>query len=174
MKAEIEKVLSPLVGLDLIGIGRAADIESLTFGRHTASKRKDIELAPFVLHICCAWRLLSRGSVFAGSADYDQPDSESTPHEEFEQRLVGSVLLDARHTELREQLNETRYSVLGVQADNTGALKVQLSGDLTIEIFPNASSAEGEEVEFWRFFQPGLDYSHFVVSTAGIDRASDA
>ena len=174
MKAEIEKALSPLVGLDLIALGRAADIESLTFGRHTLLQRTDAELAPFALHISCAWRMLSRGKVFTGSADYYRPASEDTDDEAFERRAVGSVLLDVRHTELRGLLEETRYSVLSIEADNSGALGLQLSADLAIEIFPNASSAEDVEVEFWRLFQPGVDFSHFVVGTNGIDRVSDA
>jgi hypothetical protein len=174
LKDEIEKALSSLVGLDLVSIGRAADLEWFTFGRHKNAESTAEELAPFALHVSCPWRLLGRGQVLAGSTDHRRPAGKDTSEEDFDSRLIGSEWIDVRQQQLREQLEQTRHSVSRIEVDESGWLRLALSFDLVLEVFPDASAAEHDEVEFWRLFQPGLDYSHFVMSSNGVDRVSDA
>jgi hypothetical protein len=172
VKTEIETALSPLVGLELIAISPPGDAEWLTFGRHGDSEPSDTELAPFALRIECAWRLLSSDAVVTGNADNARPASTDTADDALESSLTESFLLNTRHQEFREKIQRTPYSVLGVEADRYGGVRMELSFGCALEIFPSAST-DGDELELWRVFQPGLDYSHFVVSTMGVDRVSD-
>jgi hypothetical protein len=174
LKAEIEKALAPLLGLDLLFIGRAADLEWFTFGHREGSEASDEHLAPFALHASCPWRLSLEGKVLAGSGDHRRLASEDTPEDDFDAGRIGSELIDLRHIEVRKQLEEQPHSVVSIHAEDSGGLQLSLSLGLTLELFPDASMADYDEVEFWRFFQPGLDYSHVVVSSMGIDRVSDA
>jgi hypothetical protein len=174
LKAEIEKALAPLLSLDLLTIGRAANLEWFTFGHHDGSGAGNVELAPFALHAACPWRLLLGEKILAGSGDHRRPASEDTPEDDFDAGLIGSELIDLRHVDVRKRLEEQSHSVVRVHAEDSGGLQLSLSHGLTLELFPDASMDEYEEVEFWRFFQPGLDYSHFVVGSTGIDRVSDA
>ena len=174
MKAEIEQALAPLLSLDLLFVGRAATLEWFTFGHHDRSEGRDVELAPFGLHASRPWRLTLGAEVLAGSGDHRRPATEDTPEEDFDAGRIGSEFIDLRHIKLRKQLEEQPHSVIRIAADESGGLELSLSRGLTLEIFPDASMGESDEVEFWRFFQPGLDYSHFVVSSRGIDRVADA
>jgi hypothetical protein len=173
LKAEIERALTPLLGLDLLTVGRAANLEWFTFGHHDGSEAGDVELAPFALHVACPWRLLLGERVLAGSGDHRRSASEDTSEDDFDAGVIGSELIDLRHLEVRKRLEEQSHSVVSVHADDSGGLRLSLSRGLTLQLFPDASIAEYDEVEFWRFFQPGLDYSHFVVGSTGIDRVSD-
>jgi len=174
LKGEIESALAPLLGQDLLSVGRAGNIEWFIFGRHDAAKGKEVELAPFSLHASCPWRIVAAAGVLAGGGDHRRPASLSTPDDDFDAGKIGSELVDVRHAKLRELLEAKPHSVSKIRAEDCGALHLSLSEGLLIQIIPDASPADHDEVEFWRFFQPGLDYAHFVVSSNGIDRVSDA
>ena len=174
VKAEIEQALAPLLSLDLLFVGRAGTLEWFTFGHHEASENEHIELAPFALHASCPWRLLVGGRILTGSGDHHRPASDDTSEEDFDAGRLGSEFIDIQHIELRKRLAEQPHSVVEISADESGGLQLSLSSGLVLQIFPNASMSEDDEVEFWRFFQPGLDYSHFVVGSTGIDRVADA
>ena len=64
----IESRLSALVGLRLLGIGRAADMATLTFGS------SDDDPRPWHLHVQCAWRLEGPEGIITGRADLRKPE----------------------------------------------------------------------------------------------------
>jgi hypothetical protein len=184
LKAKIEKALSPLVGLDLVSIARSAESEWFTFAYHENAEVVEVELAPFALHVSCPWRLLGHGDVLTGSDDHLRPAEEVTPEEDSDCPLMGSEWrssgsewrvihagwIDVREQQLCEQLQRTRHSVSAIELDASGWFRLILSSELVLEVFPDASRAEHDEVEFWRLFQPGLDASHLVMTSNGVDR----
>jgi len=184
LTAKIEKALRPLIGLDLVSIARSAECQWFTFGRHQDAAPSEVELAPFAVHVSCPWRLMGEGRVLAGSADHRRPAEQETSDEDFDWPLTGSEWrsstsewkvrcsdwIDVREEQLLGQLRRTRHSVLAVEADDSGWVRLVLSLHLVLEIFPHASGAEHDEAELWRFFQPGLDYSHFVVTSYSAER----
>jgi hypothetical protein len=184
VKAKSEKALSPLVGLDLVALARSAEFQWFTFGQHQNAEVTEAVLAPFALHVSCPWRLLGDGNVLAGSNDHRRPAEENTSEEDSDWPLTGSEWrssssewrlmradwIDVREQQLREQLERTRHSVSAIEVDDSGWFRLVLSSELVLEVFPDASRVEHDEVEFWRLFQPGLDASHFVVTSNGADR----
>ena len=50
-----------------------------------------------------------------------------------------------------------------VKGDNEGGLRLELAGELALELVPGQ-----REGEYWRFLRPGTNERHFVVSDAGI------
>jgi hypothetical protein len=73
LQEESETALRPLVGLDLIDAGRAANLQHFTFGRHPTAPEREEDLAEFAIHIVCPWRLLIDGEIMMGDADYHRP-----------------------------------------------------------------------------------------------------
>lgn len=184
MKPEIARALKPLVGLDLISISRSIGSEWFRFGHHQNAAGIEVKLAPFALQVSCPWRLVDHGSVLAGSADHCRPAEEDDLDEDIDLlssesewrpsssqwKTTGADWIDLREQELRVQLERIRHAVSAVEVDASGWFRLILSADLTLEVFPNASRAEHDEVEFWRLFQPGLDASHFVVTSNRTER----
>jgi hypothetical protein len=175
LKAEIQQSLGRLVGLDLIETNRAADLQHFTFGRHPlSSENSEAEFAEFALHLLCPWRLCDSTQILVAHGDYWRPASPFTSDASYESGKIGSRLRDARIEDVRTVLAKSVLRVERIKADDLGGFVLQLAGSFTIEAFPDASSAEHDEVEFWRLFQPRLDTAHFVVSSAGIDRVMEA
>ena len=183
-KPKIEKALRPLLGLDLVSVSRSVESEWFTFGHHHKAEAIEVELAPFALQVTCPWRLLAGGRILAGSADHRRPDEEDPFEEDFdwpltepewltsssEWRVTSLNWIDVREQQLRAQLERTCHSVAAIEVDDSGWFRLVLSFGLVLEVFPNASTTDHDDVEFWRFFQPGLDYSHFVMTSSRAER----
>jgi hypothetical protein len=161
LQDEIETALRPLVGLDLVNTGRAANIQWFTFGRHASAEQHDSDLADFAVHVICPWRLVRDGHVLVGNADYYRPASEDVSDDEFNAATIGSRAIDERIVQVRSDLNARRHVV---KACLVNALGFVLMMDATaLEVFPDGSSVPHSELEFWRVFQPDLAALHFVV-----------
>ncbi len=124
----------------------------------------------FKLHVSCPWRLTNSASVVVGSCDYRRPATADIDEETYDRGLSGSRLLDIRSEHIRSLVG-AGIQVLTVEADPFGGLLVQIAGDLRLEIFPDASAADHDEVEFWRLFELGAP--HVVVGSSGIDYVTD-
>jgi hypothetical protein len=122
------------------------------------------------LHVSCPWRLAGTAGLLVGSGDYWRPATTDTPDEEFDRGVVGARLRDVRNAEVRALLGEG-VEVLAAEADTFGGLELRLAGGLTLEVFPDASHAEHDELEFWRVFEPGGP--HVVVRSDGLDYVAD-
>jgi hypothetical protein len=57
--------------------------------------------------------------------------------------------------------------VRSIVTDQCGGFRLSMSGQLSLEVFPDGSRG-ADELEWWRLFRPGTRGSHFVVSTVGI------
>jgi hypothetical protein len=163
VKESLEPVLAALRGSQMIELGRAGDLQHFTFALPAGGGAR-------ALHVSCPWRLVSPVGLLGGSGDYWRPATPDTPHEEFDRGSVGSRLRDVRNVEVRELLG-SGLEVLAADADALGGLTLQLAGGLSLEIFPDASSAEHDDVEFWRVFEPGS--THIVVGSDGLDYVAD-
>ena len=147
----------------MIELGRAADLQHFTFALPLGGGTR-------ALHVSCPWRLVGPVGLLVGSGDYWRPATPDTPDEEFDRGAVGARLRDVRNVEVRELLG-AGAEVLAAEADTLGGLTLRLAGGLTLEVFPNASRAEHDEVEFWRVFEPGGP--HVVVGSDGLNYVAD-
>jgi hypothetical protein len=109
-----------------------------------------------------------------GHGDYWRPSSDAVEDDAYEDGKVGTRLRDLGNDALCVFLAEEACSVLHVIADDAAGFVVTMERDIVLEVFPDASRSDHDEVEFWRLFQPGLDTAHFVVSSNGIDRVAEA
>lgn len=55
--------------------------------------------------------------------------------------------------------NKGDLTILEIETDAAGTLKLMMQGGIRLEIFPDSSAAE----EHWRFFQPGTGNPHLVI-----------
>lgn len=164
---EILKHLEPLIGLGLSLARRAADLRIFHFGPVRSVEHGLVgELA---LHIQCPWRIEGPDGIVTGSRDLwcpaevgDDLDWESWDHEKGENlqdKCIGS-LLGGFDPQTRSFVS-LRHDLLvtGVEADSFGGAVITLSEGYRLALFP-----AGTRDEDWRFFRPGADGPHFVVS----------
>jgi len=165
-KAVMEE-LKKIVGLPLITAGRACDLIWFGFGRMIKMEDERRggfrEAAEYSLHVQCAWRLTDFEKIIVGSSDRYIPNSESNYNDDFDWDVQGASRCD-------EQLKavfsgfENGFIVKDVASDIFGGIKICLTEDLLLEIFPDNST----EDEAWRFFRGGWDAPHLVVTGKGI------
>lgn len=163
MRERLGPALAALRGTQLIELGRAADLQHFTFVLPAGGGTR-------ALHVSCPWRLVGPAGLLVGSGDYWRPATPDTPDEEFDRGAVGARLRDVRNAEVRALLG-AGVEVLAAEADALGGLTLRLAGGLTLEVFPDASQAEHDELEFWRLFEPGGP--HVVVGSDGLDYVAD-
>lgn len=157
--------LSRLTESRLTEVGRAADLQLFTF------RRRSTDATVLSLHVSCPWRLTGEGSVIAGGGDYWRPASSETDESHVESGAVGTRLGDVRNAELRRLLGADGLEVLTADIDAFGGITVELTGRVKLELFPDASPADHDPVEFWRLIEH--DGPHTVAGTDGIDYVTD-
>ena len=158
--AVIQKTLTPLVGLPLRCIGRAADLLWVQFGemRELPDRRGGTRsVGEWALHVQCPWRitrppaiLVARGDCFY-EADSDEPYDWDAARESRFDRCAAP---------LNREFESSPPAVEAVVADVVGGFSLRLTGGFIFEAFPDHST--GSDSEHWRFFQPGRDERHFV------------
>lgn len=147
--------LSQLVGAQLTGTGRAANLQHFTF--LVADDRT------FHLHLECPWRLTEGSQILGGAADYWRASRSDVTEEALDAGEIGATLRDIRNETLRQRIADG-LRVSSATVDGFGGFLLVL-GSLHIETFPDASSTAHDEWEFWRLFPHGGP--HFVVTTNG-------
>jgi hypothetical protein len=152
----IEQRLSALVGLDLSGVGYAADMLTLQFGplRKAPSRRGTVRhIGLWALHIQCDWRLEQDGHVLASYPDFAiSEDSIRVTAHRIRDWLVSSGAT----------------KVQSVAVDENAGVELVLSRGFHIFITPDGA----EDDEDWRFFAPGVDAAHFVIEGGKIQPGS--
>ena len=147
MKTEIEQALAPLVGLPLVSSGYAG-MQWFSFGslrtipNHKGGMR---EVGEYALHLQCSWRIVANDRVVIGASDSAERIKTFFASDYVEPLVVETVQVGA-----------------------AGAFRLLLSHAHVFEVFPDSSSSD-EYSEQWRFFQPGKDADHFVVTPLGIE-----
>jgi hypothetical protein len=168
MKAKIEKAISVLTGSSLWTFRRTADLAVFHFGEKEEVKTfhgEKAETGEYALHVQCAWRLSRADRVITGSGDlYDPVGIQSEkPDPDFDWKKQPNCV-----DELMQSLfeNDTRQLVVQrVEVGVAASLCIHLEHGFFLEIFPNDSAID----EYWRFFKPGKDEPHFVVTGNGIE-----
>lgn len=176
MREQIEKALECLIGLSFWGAGRTLNLLSFQFGprqkRISWRDGRESEVGTYALHVQCAWRIVRGGRILAASddrfRDWDDED-EVVYHVDGEAYVwskSSSTLLDQLLSRFFGQCEQTPIFVQTVQVDDLGGVIITLSDGITLTLFPNASA---DDEEYWRFFRPGKDEPHLVVTAQGIE-----
>lgn len=164
----IERTLAVLVGLPLWASGRAA-LQWFQFGARQVVM--DVrggrrEAGTYALHVDCAWRLVEAGRIVVGSGDRFYRAGGDPYHDldDFDWDRPGDNRCDERMAQFFEQHDEDALTIVGVQADASGGLRLRFRGGCALEVFPVDSLPD----EFWRLLQPAAATPHFVVTGLGI------
>lgn len=155
-KGYIGQHLSVLVGLNVSGVGHAADMLTLQFGalREVTNLRGKVkQVGEWALHIQCKWQLERAGEIVATQDDLAGSDTDAH----------GAT---ARLDELL--LKHEPTSVKDVLAGEFGNVDIVLSRGLILRVTANGTADE----EDWRFFAPGADAPHLVIEGGKIEPGS--
>lgn len=152
-KGYIGRHLSVLVGLNVSGVGHAADMLTMQFGalREVTNLRGKVkQVGEWAWHIQCKWRLEQAGAVVATQDDLAGSDTDAH----------GTI---DRLNELLVKHEPT--SVKGVSVGEFGNADIVLSRGLILRVTANGIADE----EDWRFFAPGVDAPHLVIEGGKIE-----
>ena len=161
----MERVLAPLVGLRMWGLGRDADVLSVEFG-----EQRDVDgaaVGAYTLRIACAWRIAGPTTLLVASGDLFTPADENADLESFDWDVRGASWWDVRMDDVRRSL-EQPVMITTFLADSYGGLRLVATGGIEVEIFPNSSAAPHVETEFWRLIRAGDSEDYVSVGTTGI------
>jgi hypothetical protein len=164
MKNEIEAALSVLIGESLSSSTRVADIETFQFAGTPGQ-------GAFALQVRCPWRLTSGGTIVAGYDDvrYPKGGNPSAEPPGFRWEAEGANRRDERLQSFFDDHRATLPMVSSLEADDLGSLRLTLDQNVRLELFPDDSLDDVTDSERWRFFQPGTDGPHFLVTGGGCD-----
>lgn len=158
MEQETQQALMSLVGLSLVAAGRLPSIEWLEFEAATSQAEQNDKC---VLHLECMWRITSDVKILVAWTDrYLSVDGEEADVEIIGEGNLCDTLM---HDLILHESSQT-LTVTEVLTDQFGGFKLLLSGDLTLEVFPDISWPS----EYWRLFKPGQRESHFAMKSNGV------
>ena len=165
LRASAMEALGVLSGMSLWVSNRAVDMEMFQFGqRHegTDKRGQPTRWGDYALHVQCPWRIVDPDHIIVGYQDVYR--SLTGVHlEGLEWDVQGGNLRDRRLTELFDRSGMGPLVVEAVEVDAAGTIHMALGRGIALEVFPDASAANGEE-EQWRFFMVDSESDHFVVS----------
>jgi hypothetical protein len=153
MKEQIAHRLSALVGFNLSGAGRAADMLTLQFGplRDVTTRRGTIKrVGVWSLHIQCGWKIERSGANFASSPDFAVSEDNTRATLERIRELVA---------------NGGPFTVNRISVGDNANVTVFMSENLRLVISTDAAPDE----EDWRFFESSSSGKHFVIQGGKID-----
>ena len=166
LETTANEVLQCLVGLPWSIARRAASMANFHFGNISYGEQESV--GQFSLHLQCPWRIEHAGDVFVGASDLWEP---ADPNEEIDWSTwdyeKDENLRDSRLQQLLNGVcsatgssrNETDILVVeSVLVDSTGDVRISLSGDYSLVVFPDGSVGEQ-----WRLL-PFPKGEHFVYS----------
>jgi hypothetical protein len=158
----IQQALTPLTGLPLRSIGRAANLLWLHFGKmrkvatHGGATKT---VGDWAIHVQCAWRLCRQGRIEVAYRDYyyspngDALDDWDTP---------GQSRFDQQAASLVAGFETRPPEVLSFTTDDVGGFSLVLSDGYRLDVFPDDSSRD-DYSEHWRLFVPASEKEHFVI-----------
>ncbi|MBF6330304.1 hypothetical protein [Nocardia transvalensis] len=159
----IEIGVRALVGSRLRDVSRAADLVGLHFGeiRDVLTwKGETRKVHEHALHLQCPFRLDDPSGTLLASHDVYYPAIDPLSGEAgFGWDRQGANYFDVQADSVRASLDSNLYVVENVRADRHGGLRVLMSGELALNVFPTTSFRQ----EHWRYFRPYRDEDHLVV-----------
>ncbi|HKN65651.1 MAG TPA: hypothetical protein VJW73_05205 [Gemmatimonadaceae bacterium] len=166
LKEIVERILAPLTGLRMWGLGREADVLIVQFG-----ERREAEGSPvgaYTLRVACAWRLAGPTALLVASGDLFTPADEKADLETFDWDVRGASWWDVRMDDVGRLL-EQPVTITTFLADSYGGVRLVATGGIELEIFPNSSPSPLVETEFWRLVRGGDSEDYVTVGTTGIE-----
>lgn len=155
-REQVRQQLSALVGLDVSGVGHAADMLTLQFGplREVTTRRGTIKrVGAWALHIQCDWRIEQGEMVFAAYSDFAVSE-EST---RITTRRIRDLLVA-----------DGPAVVESIMAGDSGDACISLARGIRLVICADAIPGE----EDWRLFPSNSDAKHFVIEGGEVDPSS--
>jgi hypothetical protein len=164
MKEQIQETLDRLIGLELTGTTRAANMECLKFGQELITDKVDglINIGQFAIHLQCPWRITKGQKILIGYNDvYEQSDQNAEYEPDFDWDKPGVNLRDKK----LKELIDSKLIVEKVNSDNFGGFSICFSDDTNLTTFPTTSLKN----EYWRLLDNRPpNTGHFVVGGDGI------
>lgn len=154
---------SILKGLDLVEIGRAADMLWMSIGEpFTITSRRNGQkrtVSQYALHVQCPWRLLRNGKIILGSSDIYEPYNRALASGSDWNWDVFSGEQSV-FNETANKLNETLLplTIVNAAASNNGDLTITFNKETVFELIVPGSARH----EYWRFIDFKSDF-HYVV-----------
>jgi len=141
-------------------------MKNLQFGSVSPHPSGKGTIGQFALHIQCSWRIVTSEGILTGSADYYESAELGTEVDANDrqkgnlQRKRLSDLLRSYDASTHSWVNSTGQLIVQcVVVDDFGGFELELSGGFRLQVFPDGSRAED-----WRFFAPGSEEGHVVIS----------
>jgi len=171
--AATKRALQALVGQQLRGSARAADMEMFAFGNShrdvSPSGRRRMTNA-FALHVQCSWRIVGREGIVTGYGDLGVVASRTPSKSSKKNRPREQTLRDRRLEALYRRHHARPLVVRRVESDKVGGARIHLSHGYVLELFPDTADPDSYS-EYWRllaWLAPGGS-RHFVVTPTGTD-----
>jgi hypothetical protein len=140
-------------------------MEMFAFGqRQSANDRNGAEFlrGEYALHVQCAWHIVRSDRLVVASGDLYRPfDGDADGSDDFDWEVPGS---NRRDVLLKQLFDQASPVVRAVESEPTGRMVIAFEGDFELAVLPDRT---GEDVEFWRFLQPGSNEPHLVFTTGG-------
>ncbi len=161
-----------LIGIRLSIVRRVADMLVLHFGPIRPHRSGKGTVGDYAFHVQCAWRFDGPNGTITGCDDlwdYAGPGErpENWSHEDghsLQDQRLGQYFEWDEST--RSWVNESdRFAVVATEQSAQGEVKLELSSDYAIVVFPASSRREA-----WRFFESDSD-DHLIFPTAADDYA---
>jgi len=175
LKEEIEQTLNVLIGMPLWGSHRAADLQVFKLGARIPSmtramKRRPAEavvIGEYGLHVQCPWRITQGATIAVARRDlyYAAGEDPYKDRDDFDYDTHPNRC-DERMSALLAAWGDNPPVVEAVEADMVGGLRISLTQQCALEVFPD-DSMEGEH---WRLLPNSLRRDHFVMTGKGITR----
>lgn len=158
-------IIEILVGQKVNSIGRTAAMCWISFGNIVEieghkGKRK---VGKFALHLQCPWRIIDGANILLSSTDMFEPCSDYKEDGDFDWDIQGNNLFDEKARIMFTEDKNIR--VQEVKFSGYYDLTIIFSNQLILECFVDRSLKE----ECWRFFQPGSDKVHLIITGQGIE-----
>jgi hypothetical protein len=153
----LEEAVAGLVSARVTGFGRTVDIAEVGFARGATETR---------LHAQCPFRVTRGEKTLFGTVDMAYPaTADADPDEAFRRN---ATMFDKSARRLTERFEAVAYVVESAVLGRAGAMTLELTGAVVIEVLP----ACGGPVEQWRLFdrdpvRPGAGAHHVYPEAAG-------
>lgn len=165
--SQIERALGGVVGAPLWGSARAADMEMFAFGeqRESVDRHGNASVrGEFALHVQCAWHLERNDELVVASRDLHEPSDQSRGGDSDHEPDSGNL----RDSRIASFFQEVTPRVATVSAMWPGSISLMLDAGCVLRLFPDRTS---DGVEHFRFFRPGTDEPHLIVTSSGVESA---
>jgi hypothetical protein len=160
MSITVQDALTPLVGIPMRSIGRAANLLWLHFGRMRDVPAQDgamKSVGEWAVHIQCPWRICRSGQIVVAYHDYYYKPDGNPLNDDWDSH--GKSRFDFVARGLITEFETTPPTVASVTPDDVGGFSLRFSGEYRLDVFPDDSQGSSEH---WRIFQPVQGSRHLV------------